>query len=865
MTEVPEEIVESKLYGRLESDAQLLNAVLCLRSNCASLADTIARIAPSFTDHSIRHMDRLWTVTGEILTDEECNAITLGEAFVLATGFYLHDIGMAYAATEEGMNRIRNSDPFRAVKAAKGRCSISGNELDQLAIEIAVRQLHANVALELATNQVPGTSIYLLEPKKIRNAWGEICGKNAASHHWDLSKVDSEFGNLQNAPLPGGQSGDLGYVASILRLADYAHINRDRARTIDRAFRGRIQSDSLIHWLAQEQVDGPQRSGNYLIYRNAVSIHDVDAWWLFYDMLIGLDKEIRSVKRYLDRRSDSAKRFSLEGIQGTESPEEVSKYIKTSGFLPIEINVRSDRIDRLMDLLAGESLYGKDAMVPVRELIQNSADAAELAKISARSEVERATAEQPIRIKLETGSAPRLTVADHGIGMTRHIMTDYLVTLASDYWGSQFHSDFPTISDFKPAGRFGIGFLSAFMLGNHITVESNRVGQDRYLLSLRGVANRGEIRKVNDVGGSGTLIKVDLNSEATKALKGIARKIRACAPMIKSPIEISEDGDVLTIEVGWINTISQPDFQRWLLSIVGVVSFPSSGLTGTASNVSIVTNKMGHYYALAFNHRFHDDEKTLESALSFWPKETPEFRNESIRLLAGPIEHTVLCCNGIALQSIRTPGFSGIINAPDVSLNVTRDKAIDFDPTELIESAIQFVKPSIIQNLNLVNDSKFFGNHLHLISHCIRAYGRSVILESSARWITTVEPPGNSVQISCGELLSALRNASSLFIVYDSGPWTTLKRWSEVSELRPPQELAIVLDGGFDGDRLDYLSDHEAKTGKLGELWEKCETTYLFGTILEIAANAWETSIGELLKSDGWQHVKTNLVGTLSR
>ena len=137
--------------------------------------------------------------------------------------------------------------------------------------------------------------------------------------------------------MPGGRQGDLGYVASLLRLIDYAHINRDRAKNIDRTFRLPMDPESLSHWLAQEHVDGPVRDGADLVFRAAVPIANVDAWWLYYEMLKGLDAEIRTVSRYLDRRASSQGRLSLLGVRGVTSPEDASVFIPTAGFLPIAV------------------------------------------------------------------------------------------------------------------------------------------------------------------------------------------------------------------------------------------------------------------------------------------------------------------------------------------------------------------------------------------------------------------------------------------------------------------------------------------------------------------------------------------------
>ena len=102
--DIPAVVKNSNLYSRLIGDTELLTAVLSLRDVAGRLADTVSRTVPAFTDHTIRHMDALWGVTDRVLTPPEVAALSHGEAFLLACGFYLHDIGMAYAATDEGLH-----------------------------------------------------------------------------------------------------------------------------------------------------------------------------------------------------------------------------------------------------------------------------------------------------------------------------------------------------------------------------------------------------------------------------------------------------------------------------------------------------------------------------------------------------------------------------------------------------------------------------------------------------------------------------------------------------------------------------------------------------------------------------------------
>ena len=147
-------------------------------------------------------MDSLWQVTDRIMTPDELAKVSLGEAFVLACGFYLHDIGMAYACTEEGLNRTRSSPQYQSLIARAPEDERADPAVQAKALAYAVRALHADAAAELSTKPVPGTVIYLMEPMLLREAWGETCGRVAASHQWSIEEVERQFGSLGNTPLP---------------------------------------------------------------------------------------------------------------------------------------------------------------------------------------------------------------------------------------------------------------------------------------------------------------------------------------------------------------------------------------------------------------------------------------------------------------------------------------------------------------------------------------------------------------------------------------------------------------------------------------------------------------------------------------
>jgi hypothetical protein len=849
----PQVVTSSNLYGRFSDDPELLTAVLSLREVAARLADTVSRTVPAFTDHTIRHMDALWGITDRVLTPPEVAGLSHGEAFLLACGFYLHDIGMAYAATDEGLSRVLTSAVYTSLVASTPSSAHSDTSFQARALAYAIRELHADVALELATKPIPGTTYYLFDSPSIRGEWAETCGRVAASHHWSLEKVEHELGSTGVVPLPGGRKGDIGYASSLLRLIDYAHLNRDRAQKIDRAFRKPIERESLVHWLAQEDVDGPERDGADLVYRAAAPIADVDAWWLCYEMLKGLDDEIRTVRRYLDRRASSQGRFTLQGVRGVTSPEEASAFLPTTGFLPIEINLRTGSIERLVQLLAGESLYGPDPMAAVRELIQNSRDAVMLKAAIAATDFDRAMLAIPIRLALRTTNAtPLLEITDSGVGMSQKVMTDYLISIASDYWASQFHSDFPgaRAQGFNPAGKFGIGFLSVFMLGEDVTVDSNRDGGERYRLHLRGVGRRGEIRTGPSPCGSGTAVRVELRDGVVDALRPLADLVRIYAPMLSHSLEVDVDGQVTPIPAGWVQQLDAEDFHRWSLEAVNTLHRNRAGRDRETPDLEwryLLTRLRGG----------------LDRVTS-WTKCTPEFQERGVRLLADFEGVTLLSLRGLAIQPIATPGFVGVIDLQSATPDVSRRRAIRADVTDVLERAKAATRPQVVENLNALAGEGLLIDKLGFLATCVSLYGRETVLEASLPWISFLKLPGEVELVSCAVLLERLTRSASLFVAFGTGPWTAMKRWVALDSQPKKPEPAVVLDDS-PGERLDYHSGSDEKVGTLLDLWPECADAPLFGTILRLAAEAWQVSLEDLSRQDGWRHSGSTLWGRLIR
>ena len=138
---------------------------------------------------------------------------------------------------------------------------------------------------------------------------------------------------------------------------------------------------------------------------------------------------------------------------------------------------------QLLDIVT-HSLY-TDKEVFLRELISNASDALEKLRhmqvANEGSNTEQQDPDKQLEIKIETDEVNgTITISDTGIGMNRQDMIDHLGTIARS--GSKAfmnelaekHSSETANLDASRGiiGKFGVGFYSAFMVGDKVEVRS---------------------------------------------------------------------------------------------------------------------------------------------------------------------------------------------------------------------------------------------------------------------------------------------------------------------------------------------------------------------------------------------------------
>jgi molecular chaperone HtpG len=131
-------------------------------------------------------------------------------------------------------------------------------------------------------------------------------------------------------------------------------------------------------------------------------------------------------------------------------------------------------------------LYDDDPVYGIRELLQNALDAvrelrAHLERRPTASAVELAVQRADVELTIEfaDGEPAWVTVSDKGIGMTVKTVLDYFLRAGaslrtSEAWRNEFQDESGR-SIVLRSGRFGIGVLAAFLIGDELEVSTRHV------------------------------------------------------------------------------------------------------------------------------------------------------------------------------------------------------------------------------------------------------------------------------------------------------------------------------------------------------------------------------------------------------
>jgi hypothetical protein len=559
---------------------------------------------PGFTDHSPRHISDVLQSAASLLSDDSHSLLSAEDVCVLCISILLHDCGMHL--TQDSFRNLINNDGAPIVDAFGDRpwaqiwkeylseasrfgqeklVAIFGttdpvlidefqidnlSERDCLLVGEFVRRHHTRLAHEIALEGVGrkgGTPLKLVGlDLEVR----DLSGLVARSHGMSIRRT-FEYLSEKYSLIPSYRGIKTPFLMAVIRIADYIQVQSERALKALLSVKELRSPISRLEWQAHFAVRdiSTAHADPEALYVHALPV-DAKMFLklsaLFKDIQRELDDTWATLGEVYGRNSLYAK-LGLNIRRIRSNLDDVKKFSKGVAYFPIKAKFDSSGSD-LLSLLVGP-LYDYEYGIGIRELIQNAVDACREATDLFRSKIlpSAYVAEVKVEIEESDDGTGWITVTDNGVGMTIDtIVKYYLIAGASfrnsDAWKLK-HLDERGDARVVRGGRFGVGALAAFLLGDEIKVTTRYFDaseSDGVEFSARIDDTQVELRRCK--AAAGTSIRILVTDTA------VIKKLRPFATHKK-------------IKIGEINKIDHWAEVDWFVQSEPKISYVWNGFNNT--------------------------------------------------------------------------------------------------------------------------------------------------------------------------------------------------------------------------------------------------------------------------------------------
>ena len=322
-------------------------------------------------------------------------------------------------------------------------------------------------------------------------------------------------------------------------------------------------------------------------------------------------------------------------------------------------------VSQLLDLMI-HSLYSNKEIF-LRELVSNASDAIDKLRFESISDDSLIEGKEDLNIHIDVNKdAGTITISDNGIGMTQEEVMENIGTIANSGTKKYLESlDKTQAQDSNLIGQFGVGFYSAFIVANTVTLTSRKAGDDKANGTKWVSKGKGEYSiETIEVENFGTSITLDIKKAENEflddyRLKGIVSKY---SDHITVPILMVKPSENDVIEYETINKASafwaqdkrdlkQEDYDEFYKSLTYDFEGP----------LTQIHNKL--------------EGKLDYTSLLFIPKKAPfdmwePKRKTGVKLYA---KRVFIMEGNEALLPQYLRFIKGVIDTADLSLNVSRE------------------------------------------------------------------------------------------------------------------------------------------------------------------------------------------------
>jgi len=331
---------------------------------------------------------------------------------------------------------------------------------------------------------------------------------------------------------------------------------------------------------------------------------------------------------------------------------------------------------RLLEMMIN-SIYTQREIF-LRELISNASDAIDKIYYKALTDDQLVFNKDDYFIKITPNKADRtLTITDTGIGMTKEELENNLGVIAKS--GSlAFKNEIEAKDGHNIIGQFGVGFYSAFMVADVVTVTSRALGSDEaYQWESKGADGYTITPAEKDTVGTEIVLKIKQNTEEDQydefleeyRLRAIIKKY---SDFIRYPIKM--DVKTQRPKEGADNEFEEVQEEQTLNSMVPIWRKNKGELTDADYENFYNEKRYGFDKPLKHIH-VKADGAVVYNAILFIPEHTPfdYYTKEYEKGLE-------LYSNGVLIMEkcgdLLPDYFSfvkGMVDSEDLSLNISRE------------------------------------------------------------------------------------------------------------------------------------------------------------------------------------------------
>jgi hypothetical protein len=547
----------------------------------AAVGSTLSKVDPilvrneaqfftDYTDHGTHHIDSVLRTCELILSDTSWSVFTREDVATLVLATLAHDIGMLIdiggfqyivntnqsdkfpiiSPNDEPWHKLwrdfqldaRRFDGTTLINIVGSPEPVAINELDpdhltERGMKIVgefLRRHHHRLAHEIVINGMPTGNGRVALFDGVPNQLREVAGRVARSHGVPIRDCIESFVKIDRTGHREYRHIHPTFIMTLVRIADYLDLDIDRAPASILAAKVLRSPISRREWWSHRAIvdchslDEDPECLHVVV--DPAALPDISTFVVVEDKITGIQRELDSCWAVLGEvygRFPPLNQLSIK-IRRIRSDIREWSTIQDLPYVPFKASLESARADLLKLLI--EPLYGDHPGIGIRELIQNAIDAVRELDFVIKSTHSSITIEQEELegdvvvniIKNEQGEY-WVTISDRGIGMTWESVSKYYLTAGasfrqSDVWKKRFTDDSGNAKVLR-SGRFGIGVLAAFLLGDriHVSTRHYEVPEDHGIqfefgLDDTSIEMRWLKRKV------GTTIKVRTNEAIVNRL-----------------------------------------------------------------------------------------------------------------------------------------------------------------------------------------------------------------------------------------------------------------------------------------------------------------------------------------------------------